>query len=130
MPATAPPAPTDADIRAALGDTYPFWTEIIASVPVVPEWHYYGAKYGFSLKLLEKKRNLCFMTLGEGNIRFAVIYGEKAYARALESDLDEELKQMLRGARKYPEGRGVSLTVTSPEDVTRVRRLLEIKRGS
>ncbi len=130
MPTTAPPAPTDADVRAAVGATYPFWTEILASVPAVPEWRYYGAKYGFSLKLLEKKRNLCFLTLGEGNFRFAVIFGEKAWAHALESDLDEEVKQMLRDARRYPEGRGVSLTVTSPGDVARVRCLLEIKRAS
>lgn len=129
MPATAPPPPTDAEIRAALGDSYALWTEIIASVPAVPEWKYYGAKNGYGLKLLEKKRNLCFMALGQGNFRFSVIFGEKAFARALDGDLDEELKQMLREAPKYPEGRGVRLTVESPEDVARVRRLLEIKRA-
>lgn len=130
MPSTVPPPPTEAEIAAALGATYPLWTEIIASVPAVPEWKYYGAKSGYGLKLLEKKRNLCFMSLGEGNFHFAIVFGEKAFARALESDLDEELVQLLRDAPKYPEGHGVRLTVTSPADVTRIRRLLKIKRAS
>ncbi len=130
MPATVPPPPTDAEIRATLGDTYPLWTEILASVPAVPEWKYYGPKNGYGLKLLEKKRNLCFLSLGQGEIHFAVIFGEKTWARALVGDLEEGLKQLLRDAPKYPEGHGVRLTVTSPGDVARVRRLLEIKRES
>lgn len=128
MPATAPPPPTDSEIQAALGETYPLWLEIIASVPVVPEWKYYGAKYGYGLKLLEKKRNLAFLNLGEGSFPFAVIYGEKAVARALESDLPERLKQLIREAPKYPEGRGVRLTIRSAADAADARRLLEIKR--
>ncbi len=44
-----------------------------------------------------------------------------------ESDLPEAMKETLRNARKYAEGRGLSVDVRSPDQVSIIRTLVEIK---
>ena len=43
------------------------------------EWKFYGQKLGWTLKNFYKKRNLFFITVGDGYFRFSMVFGEKAY---------------------------------------------------
>jgi hypothetical protein len=122
-------APTDDEVRALLGRTFPLYQAVLTLAPVRPEWRFYGPKYGWSLKLFEKKRNLCFVGVDRGELSVAFILGEKALARALDADLPEPLADKVRHARKYPEGYGVTLSLSKKADLDSVRRLLEIKRA-
>ncbi len=122
-------APTEDEIRSHLGDSQRLLQAVLAMAPIRPEWRYYGPKYGWSLKLFEKKRNLCYVGVDDGSVSVAFVVGEKAYARALASDLPEELAEKVRNARKYPEGRGITLVVRTEADLEPVRLMLEIKRA-
>ncbi len=133
MPA-APPVqpvrpPSDEEIRTRLGRTFPLFRALVDDAALRPEWKYYGPKYGWSLKLFEKKRNLCFLNPKERAFTAAFIFGERAREEALGGSIPEAIKALLRDARHYPEGWGVTLTVTKKADLARAQRLLALKRA-
>ena len=91
------------------------------------EWKHYGAKSGWILKLLLKKRNLFFLTPGDGHFRVAFVFGEKAVEAIAEGGFAASLVGELQAARKYAEGRGLRIEVESDADVRTVVALAKIK---
>lgn len=121
--------PSDAELRALLGARFAAYEALLrANADLRPEWKYYGPKSGWTLKLFDRRRNLCFIMPREGELGVAFLLGEAAVRRALDSDLPEPLKQEIRDARQYVEGRPVRLTVRGKADLQRVATLLAIKR--
>ncbi len=94
------------------------------------EWKYYNQKSGWILKTLKKKRNLFFFIPVEGSFKITFIFGDRAVAAIEGSDLPEEIIDRLRNAKKYAEGRGIQLQVTSVADVENVKKLVEQKLQS
>ncbi len=124
--------PDERGLAEALGKTAALWLEIRDAVkndwePVVEEWKYYGAKCGWSLKTLHKKRNLFFFVPGAGSFMISFVFGDKAVAAIERSDLPRALIEEVRSAKKYAEGRGLRITVGSRRDVGHVRKLIAIK---
>jgi hypothetical protein len=124
--------PTTAGLLEVLGANGGLWTDLRQHLeeeygPLVEEWKHYGQKTGWLLKLLRKKRNLFFLTPLEGHFRMTFIFGDKAVAAIEESDVPMEVIEELKQARKYAEGRGMSLFVRKAEDVATVKKLVAIK---
>jgi hypothetical protein len=124
--------PTTASLLEVLGATGVLWTDLRQYLeeeygPLVEEWKHYGQKSGWLLKLLRKKRNLFFLTPYDGCFRMTFVFGDKAVAAIEESDVPREIIEELRQARKYAEGRGVSLSLRTPEDMATVKKLVAIK---
>jgi hypothetical protein len=119
-------------LTKALGDAAKFWEAIKKRTEdkygaVNEVWKFYGAKYGWTLKVLLKKRNLFFFIPLSGYFRTAFVFGDRAVAAAERSGLPRELIEILKNARKYAEGRGLSINVRSRQDVESVMRLIDIK---
>ncbi len=129
-PVSPPEPPRDEEIRERLGPTFAFYRAFVESGPFVPQWKYYGPKYGWSLKLFEKKRNLCFLGPGEGVLDVSFILGDRARDAALAGPADEGIAALLRDARHYPEGWGVKVSVRDEASLALALRLLAIKRAS
>ena len=91
------------------------------------EWKFFGKKGGWILKILLKKRNLFFIGIYEGYFRITFVFGEKAFKVIMDSDLSAELKSYMEGARKYAEGRGLSITVDGPAYLEDIKKLIRIK---
>jgi len=127
-PRPQPDPPQDEAIRTHLGDVFPLYRALLGGGPFTPQWRYYGEKYGWSLKLFEKKRNLCFIGPKEGYFDVAFIFGERVRDAALAGPEPEEIKTMLRQARHFPEGWGVTVSVRGARELEQVERLLAIKR--
>jgi hypothetical protein len=124
--------PTDALLNQALKETAAVWNTIKRDIAedcgeLIEEWKYYGQKTGWLLKILLKKRNLFFFNPQDGFFTLNFVFGDKAVAAVEESDLPEAMKETLRNARKYAEGRGLSVDVRSPDQVSIIRTLVEIK---
>ena len=124
-------APSDAELRAQLGDAYAAYRALLDAHPELkPEWKWYGQKNGWSLKLLDGKRNLCFIGPHDGYFNAGFVLGHDAVNRALEDEtVPAEIKRLIADAPTLPEGRGFRLEVQSEEIVPTVSHLLEIKRG-
>ncbi len=124
--------PDDDLLVAALGNSADYWQDIKNHLSeqygeLTEDWKYYGQKSGWTLKTLKKKRNLFFFLPLEGSFKITFVFGDKAVAAIERSDFPDEIIDTLRNARKYAEGRGLQLQVTSADDVENVKKLVEIK---
>jgi hypothetical protein len=127
--------PNPATLAEVLGDSHPLWLQIKENLnhsfgELTEEWKYYGAKSGWLLKMLKKKRNLFFLIPLEDYFVISFVFGDKAVTQIFEADLPDELKSTLRNARKYAEGRGLPVEVRSEKEVEQVKKLVEIKANN
>jgi hypothetical protein len=124
--------PDDRLLARGLGRSFHSWETIREELgrtygTLTPEWKYYGAKSGWTLKILLKKRNLFFFAPFENSFLVAFVFGEKAVRAVGESDLPASVIRELERARKYAEGRGVRIEVKSKKDVKTILALASIK---
>lgn len=116
----------------ALGSTYQIWEEINTHLKSVygelnREWKFYGKNYGWQLKTLQKKRNLFFFIPHDNYFTLVFVFGDKAVSVIQQSNIPDDIKETLRKAKKYAEGRGLSLDITSPEKIEIIKKLIVIK---
>lgn len=124
--------PDNKKLAETLGHKARFWEAIKRHIEekygdVTEEWKFYGAKSGWVLKLLLKKRNLFFFTPLEGDFRLGFVFGDKAVSAIEKSDLPKDMINTLKNAKKYVEGRGLRVEVKSAADVENVKKLIDIK---
>lgn len=126
-----PAQPTAAELTTCLGDAANLWRKVVdwAKVQDVSEeeWTSYSPRYGWSLRLKRKKRNIVYLAPCIDCFRVAFILGDKAVAAALHSDLPRRVLVELEQARRYAEGTGVRLIVRQERDLAAVRKLVQIK---
>lgn len=67
------------------------------------------------------------MAARPGFFRIAFMFGDKAIAAIEASDLPKALVESVRSARKYVEGRGLTIEVRTAEDAVNVRKLIAVK---
>ena len=91
------------------------------------EWKFYGQKYGWQLKILLKKRNLLFCIPFEKFFKIVFIFGDRAVKEIEKSTIATNLKSELINARKYAEGRGLSIEVQDHSYMADIQKLIEIK---
>jgi hypothetical protein len=125
-------APGEADIRAALGPSAELWYDLVRGLssrfaPVLEEWACSGAKSGWSLRLVHKKRRMIYLIPQKEHFLAAVVLGDRGVAAANESDLPRRILKDLNDAPKYAEGRGIRLKVASRKDLRAVETLVELK---
>ena len=124
--------PTEADLARALKGSFDFWNDLKERIaarftPLSFEWGFAGKAYGWSLRLKHKKRAILYMTPCEGYFLASFALGEKAVKAAHDSNLPASVLQLIDSAKKYAEGRGVRLKVTSTRDVRHIEKLAIIK---
>ena len=93
----------------------------------IEEWKYYGVKNGWVLKTFLKKRNLFFISINEDYFRLAFVFGDKAVQSIMKSTISAESKRVLKEARKYAEGKGISFEVRDEKDLADIQKLIRIK---
>lgn len=91
------------------------------------DWKFYGTKYGWTMKTLLKKRNLFFFVPQKNSFTIGFIFGDKAVEAARKSDLPQNIIDELLVARKYAEGRGISLDIKNSSQLKIIKSLLRIK---
>lgn len=124
--------PTDTELYSALGKASTTWQEFRNYIeetygPLTNEWKLYSVKYGWTLKVLKKKRNLLFFSARKDFFIISFIFGDKAVAAAEQSNLPQEIITELVNARKYAEGRGILLEVKEQSQIEYLKELIRIK---
>lgn len=131
-----PTMPSPTDLNAALGPAAPLWSELIAEVtadlgPLTPEWKgVYPNKYGWTLRLKQKSRNILYLSPCAGSFRVAFILSGRALEAAKQAHLPHNVARALETAPHYPEGTGLRLEVKRPADLPAVRKLAQIKEAN
>jgi len=124
--------PDDKLLKEKLASTYSYLTEIRQIVnetvgETTEEWKHYGKKYGWQLKNLFKKRNLYFIIICDGFFKIIFVFGDKAVSAIQKENISQNLKDELLAAKKYVEGRGLSIIVKDKKYLSDIKKLIEIK---
>ena len=124
--------PAPEKVSAVLGKCDSLWQEIARYVEsvyptVIKEWKFPGAKYGWSYRLKDRKRVIIYMIPQRGFFRVAFVFGEAATKKVLHSSVSEKIKDDLRNARAYAEGRGIRIDVTGKPILKDIFTLVDIK---
>ena len=127
--------PDDQILSVALGASFKRWTKIKNAITeehgtTREEWKYYGAKSGWVLKLLLKKRNLFFLIPGDKHFTLGFVFGDRAVEAIEKSRLPAAMIREVKDARRYAEGRGLRIDVRNRTHVSHVLKLVDIKAHS
>ena len=127
--------PTPAAVAEVLDSSADLWIDLRNQVashfdPLAEDWVFSGKKWGWALRLKQKKRAVLYLTPSTGFFFAGFALGEKAVAAAHTSDLPKHLLEAIDDSQKYAEGRAVRLEVRSPADVDNVIKLAAIKMAN
>ncbi|MFQ6084086.1 MAG: DUF3788 domain-containing protein [Candidatus Aminicenantia bacterium] len=124
--------PNDTLVEKKLGLNYQYLKEIRSFIKetlgeTTAEWKYYGKKNGWLLKTLYKKRNLFFVNVCDGYFKITFVFGDKAVNAINNEDISQDLKEEVLAARKYAEGRGLTIRVNDDSCLMDIKKLINIK---
>jgi hypothetical protein len=124
--------PTEKAVETALGQSHALWKQLVAELKQElkldgEEWNSSGVKYGWSLRLQLKKRNIVYLGPRSGSFMAAFVLGDKAVAVTRESKLPAYVLKMIAEAKRYGEGTPVRIEVSKPQDLSPVKILAKIK---
>ena len=119
--------PNHAALAHALHGVVALWDALVAGLEtefgLKQEWNSFSTKYGWSLRLKKKDRNVVYLAPYDGEFAVMLILGAKALAAAKKELPDE----VFAGAIKYPEGTAIRVPMRSQADFAIVRRLVAAK---
>lgn len=79
---------------------------------------------------LKEIRNLFFITICNGYFNLTFVFGDKAVGSIGDSAISPSLKTALMEARKFAEGRGLSIKVEDDKYLSDIKMLLQIKTAA
>jgi hypothetical protein len=125
--------PSPEDLAAALGPTAALWDKFIESMASelgvdTQEWkEVYPNKYGWSLRLKKKTRNIVYLSPYRGFFMVGFILSDRAMKAAGEARFPATVTTAIATAPRYPEGTGLRLAVKTARDLPSLRKLAAIK---
>jgi uncharacterized protein DUF3788 len=124
--------PTAKELAAELGSSTELWNELVAGITkecgiTEQEWNSPYPKYGWSLRLKRKKRNIIYLGPSHGCFRVSMVLGDKAMAVARNLDLPKAVKKTVKEAPHYPEGNAIRIEIKSATDLEPIKKLAKVK---
>lgn len=125
--------PSDAEVISTLGPCAKIWKEFIAWMAAkecVSEQEWKGIavkKYGWSLRLKQKGRNIVYLGPGQSCFMVSFVLSDKALSAAKSERLPQAVQNALAQAPRYPEGNGLRLLVRRASDLAAIRKIAAIK---
>jgi hypothetical protein len=127
--------PTAAKLNVVLKRSNALWEQLVDLVsdqhaPIARDWIYGGSKYGWSLRLKQKKRAVVYLTPCAGYFRASLALGEKAVRAAQEDVLSASELALIDRAPRFAEGRAIRIEVRHAGDVRTVAKIAAIKMAN
>lgn len=124
--------PTAVALKNALGTTFNSWQAIAEYTKerypnAVEEWNFSSEKYGWSFRLKDKKRVLVYLLPRNMFFKVAFVFGQKATDTVLESSISEDIKNEIKAAKVYAEGRGIRIDINEQTAIEDIKKLIDIK---
>jgi hypothetical protein len=122
--------PTESQLALVLGPSKSLWDQIIEELSnecPTQQWSSYSVKAGWSLKLKRKDRTILYLSPYAEGFRASFVLGDKAVRATRDAGLSRAVLKLIAEAKKYAEGTGIRVDVTSAADVEDVKNLATIK---
>lgn len=128
-------SPSTAQLKEALGSTYPLWEEISdytlnVTKGLVKDWKFSGPKYGWSFRISDKRRVIIYMLPRDQYFKVAFVFAQKATDQILEGKFNQDIKAELQAAKAYAEGRGIRIDVRDNSKTSDLLELINVKISS
>ena len=127
--------PTETELKKALNKNFDAWITLAEFTKklypkATEEWKFSGEKYGWNFRINDKKRTLVYLLPRDGFFKAAFVFGQKATDVILESNVSHNIKEELKAAKVYAEGRGIRIEVKNKKILNDLKKLVTIKIGS
>lgn len=124
--------PTNENLKEALGETFEFWMDFVdytyQNYPAaIEEWNFSSEKFGWGFRIKDPKRVLIYLLPRDKFFKVAFVFGQKATDKILQSSISEDIKEELRTAKVYAEGRGIRIDVRQKSSIEDIHQLIKIK---
>jgi hypothetical protein len=124
--------PSAQEMEATLAASAGLWNQLLDHLateypPLDETWVFSGKKWGWALRLKQKKRAIVYLTPCEEHFVAGFALGEKAVRAAHEAQLAQDVLALIDAAPKYAEGRGVRIEVRTGRDVGSVKQIAAVK---
>ncbi len=124
--------PSESDLESVLASSHECWKDIIEFVfknrpKTEAVWSFSGAKYGWSLRLKEKKRAIVYLIPCNSFFKFGIVFGAKATVYCRTSDISKTIMEQIEEAPVYAEGRGIRLDIKDTSFMEDLKKLILIK---
>lgn len=123
--------PDNENLEAALGKKYKIFAEFekkTAELDLVLEWHYYNDGKSWLCKVLNKKKNLCWLSVWSTGFKLTFYFPDKAINGVYELDISDEIKKAAQETKPVGKSHPVILLVKSKKIMNDGMKLLEYKR--
>lgn len=125
-------APTPAQIKDALGDSFPHWErllEFIEETYQMPgELSWGGSKYGWNLWYRKSGKSLVSIYPQQGHFIAQVVLGREQVEKALALPLGAKVGGMVRETPQFHDGKWLFIPADSARDIEDIERLLLLKK--
>lgn len=127
--------PERSDLEQALGETIKFWDEIRDYLlkkytKLDEQWKFYSKKAGWSYIIKRDKRTILYFMPCENYFKAFFVYGNKAAEAAENAELPENIKESIRNAQPYVEGRLFFVEVREQDVLKSIYQLIKIKEDN
>jgi hypothetical protein len=124
--------PTKPEIMDALGKCYSQWIDLVQYFrdhvsPVTEVWKNYGKSSGWTLLSGHRDRTIFYLFPNKRYFTVLFVYNEKAVNTAIDSDIPEEIRQLIIHAKPYQEGRSFQVKVNGEKEMESIKKLIKIK---
>lgn len=124
--------PTIENVKEVLDDTFEIWKQIVdftyENYPsATEEWNFSSDKLGWSFRIKDNKRVLVYLLPRDKFFKIAFVFGQKATDQILEGNMADSIKEDLKAAKKYAEGRGIRIDVRNKTMLPDLQQLICIK---
>jgi hypothetical protein len=124
--------PNNENLKSALGKTFELWLKLRDIVfekypDATEEWNFPGKKYGWSFRIKDKKRAIIYLLPREDYFKVAFVFGQKATDLIMGSNIDISIREELKNAKKYAEGRGIRIEVRNNNIIPDIENMIDIK---
>ncbi|WP_291132201.1 DUF3788 family protein [Flavobacterium sp. UBA7682] len=124
--------PNEVQLQEALGKTYVYWQTFAEHTKklypkAICEWNFSNEKFGWSLRIKDKKRVIIYLLPRDNFFKVAFVFGQKATDEIMTSNISESIKKELLATKVHAEGRGIRIDIKDETLQNDILNLIEIK---
>ena len=122
--------PDDKILEAALGKSYERFKAFekkINEQNTFLEWHYYNDAKSWLCKVLNKKKNLCWLSVWSTGFKLSFYFPERVMDGFFELDIDGEIKKAAKERKPVGKSRHIFMLVKNNKIMNDALKLLEFK---
>jgi hypothetical protein len=119
--------PNDDLLENALKISNALWDKMIEISGGRGEWKFYTKAAGWTYSIKKNQRTLFYMIPKDGWFKLTFVFGERAIEAAKLTNLPKQTLNALLTAKRYVEGRSITIKIESNADIPTAQKLLQLK---